>query len=159
MEANKGFTLIELIMVVVITAIIAAISGMVLVNGVRSYGVGEAVTPLANKGSAALTQMTVDLNAAVQFTTVNLQDLVFVDINGDTITYDYTGNTLTRKLNSGAAYVVTDQLTGFSLNFYTSAYGTTSTPSAVRIVTIQMTLTGANSTLSLINSVFPRNAL
>jgi prepilin-type N-terminal cleavage/methylation domain-containing protein len=156
MKINKGFTLIELIMVIVITAIIAAIAGSALYQGFKSYITAEAITPLTNKGSAALSQLNVDLSNAVSFTTIGAQSLVFVNTSGETITYAYSSNTLTRQVNAGSANTVTDQLTSLTFTYYTSGLATTATPSAVRLVVIQMTITG--SSISLINSVFPRNA-
>lgn len=158
MITSRGFSIIELIMVIVITSIIASVGGFVIFQGVKSYTTAEAATPIANKGSAALSQLTIDLNNAVSFTSVGTQGMTFTNTSGETIVYAYSANTLTRQVNGGTARTVTDQLTALNFTYYTTALASTTIPASVRLVIIQMTLTGTVGPISLINSVYPRNA-
>jgi prepilin-type N-terminal cleavage/methylation domain-containing protein len=156
---NRGFTLIELMLVIVITAVISSIAGFTIYQGYKSYATAETLTPFANKGSAALSFMNTDLNNAVQFTAIGSQSMTFVNTSAQTITYTYASNTLTRQVTGGSATTLTNELTGLTFKYYSTALAETATPSAVRLVTIQMTFTGSfSSTFSIINSVFPRNA-
>jgi MSHA biogenesis protein MshO len=65
MRPQKGFTLIELITVIVVLSILAAFSSQFIVTSLDSYSTGKRTNDLTNKGRTALEQIARYLRSAV----------------------------------------------------------------------------------------------
>jgi prepilin-type N-terminal cleavage/methylation domain-containing protein len=151
----KGFTLIEMIVVMVITGIVTAISATMISASFNSYFTGVNVTTLNNQASIAMLRISKELQQATKFTAINATNTTFTTTGGSTITYSWTTPTLTRTGTSAQA--VNNQVTSFALTYYQSSFATTASLTLVRAVTISMTLSNQNDSVSLINTVFLNN--
>ena len=90
----RGFTLIEMIIVITISGIIVAGSGLLLIQGITEYLTGK--TAIANdwQASMAIERMTRDLHLATAITAATNTSITMVDIYGNTVTYTIAGNQL-----------------------------------------------------------------
>lgn len=155
MQIIKGFTLIELLIVLVISGVVAVASSVMLSAGFTSYFTAVKVTTLNNQAVTAMLRMSKELQQASSFSAINSTNMTFTTSGGSTITYSWSNPTLTRTGTS--AQTMNNQMTSFSLTYYQSNFSTTSTLTAVSAVTISFTLSNANETVSLINTVFLSN--
>lgn len=162
MRMQKGFSLIELISVIVISAIIATIIGGALSTGFFGYFLGASMSPLSNQATTAMTRMSNDLRNAASFSSINTSSVTFTDVANNSYVYDDTscgaGN-LCLTMNGGTPSTLAGGVTNLTFSYYASTLGVTGSAAAVRAVTINLTLTGSNTnTVALINTVFARNA-
>src|SRR5689334_11495059 len=97
---NKGFSLLELIIVMVILSIIAGIGSRIVQAGFNSYYTNQNVTTANVQARLALERMTRDIHAikdSSSITTASASQLTFTDVNGNVITYQLTGTQLMRN--------------------------------------------------------------
>lgn len=155
MRTIKGFTLIEMIIVMLITGIIVSSVAMMLSAGFTNYFTGVKVTALSNQATLAMTRMSEELQQASSFSAINASNVTFTTTGGSTISYSWSTPILTRTGIS--AQTLSNQVTSFSLTYYQSNFSTTATLTAVQAVTISMTLSNGNETVPLINTVLLNN--
>lgn len=155
MRTTKGFTVIEMVIVMVITSVIILMSGVLLNSSFRSYFTAIEISGLNQQASMAMMRMTKELQQAVSFTVINSTQVTFRTVGGSTISYTWSNPTLTRT--GTAARTLSDQVTSLSLTYYQSSFTTTSTLTAVRAITIQMTLNNGREIVPVINTVFLAN--
>lgn len=155
MRTTKGFTLIEMLVVMVITGIVTAIAATMLSAGFTSYFTGVNVTSLNNQAIIAMLRISKELQQATRFSAINSTNTTFTTTDGTTITYNWTSPNLTRT--GASAQTLSNQMTSFSLAYYQSNFSATATLTAVRAITISMTLSNGNETVSLLNTVFLNN--
>ena|GEM_PF-416928 len=155
---ERGFTLIELVMVIVITSIIASIAAMIILEGVKSYQKEASYSDIHNQGRLAIERMAREIRlirsaTATDITTMTATNIVFNDVNGTNIQFSFAGNTISRSGNTLANNV---QSLAFS---YYQQDGTTVAGSAAQVWYVQISLTTVNAgeTLPLRLRVHPRN--
>ena len=133
---QKGFTFIELILVVILLGIISVVIGRILLEGYRTFLTSQSILETDWQGWMALERMVNDIHtirSAADLSTIQTNQLTFVNTNGNTIQYQLSGSSLMRNnfiLASGIQ----------SLNFsYLDANGTTTAiPSAVRYISLSL---------------------
>lgn len=139
---KKGFTVVEIVVVIVLLGIIGLFGTMLLVNIVRSYQMAEDNAHLAQKAQIALTRIAVEMSYA---------DEGSVAIADDAITYDATypggmtvsGNEFKRDgsrlvfSKDNQAYTLSDKVAGFVVESIDGYFNVT------------LTMRGANETLKV----------
>lgn len=162
MRIQKGFNLIELISVIVISAVVAAIIGSALSTGFFGYFLGSSMNPLSNQATIAMTRMSNDLRNAASFTSIGASSVSFTDGANNTYVYDNAScgaNTLCLTKNGGTASTLATGVTTLTFSYYNSSLAVTATASAVVAVTVNLTMTGSQTnTIALVNTIYPRNA-
>jgi len=164
-DAHQGMSLIELVIAISILSIISLVVTQYLQGSVSSY---QAVK---NNSSALMKLRLLDERLSREFRrtryTAPVYDITsgfnssgyeFVDLDGVTVTYSYTGNSLSVAYSSPVvSNVINDQLTAFSFNYYQSNGVTAATLAAeVKFVEWVMTLTENGNIYSLTNRVMLR---
>jgi prepilin-type N-terminal cleavage/methylation domain-containing protein len=154
---QKGFSLIELISVIVISAIVAGIIGSALSTGFFGYFLGASMNPLSNQATIAMTRMSNDLRNAASFTVIGASSVTFKD--GANNTYTYTtatcGSSTCLTVNGST---LAEGVTALNFSYYASPT-VSGTLSTVKAVNISLTLTGSNTnTITLVNTIYSRNA-
>lgn len=152
MRTTKGFTLIEMVIVLVITGIVVTLAASLLRVGFSNYMTAVNTTTLGTQATLAMERLSEELQKAVSFTAINNTNISFTTVDGATITYSWANPILTRTGNS--AQIVNNRVTSFSLAYYQSTFNTTATLADVRAVTISMTLSNGMERVPLINTVF-----
>jgi len=151
LKSSTGYTLIEIIVVVVILSIVSAITIYFMVNSIKVYTMTVNQNTLLDEGKLALERMCRDIRDANSITstsnsiTLTRTHATAQDSAGETITFQLTGSTLQRVKAS----------TGYDMASNVSTFTVTNTSNEI---TLQLTLalgTGENVTLQ--TKVYPKN--
>src|SRR5688572_8904938 len=134
MKLYKGFTLVELLIVIVITSIVVVASSKTLLQGAQAYLNGNTLTSLSQNGSIVLMRMTKELRTAVSFTTINATTLTFTAADGTVISYSLSGANLNRSENGGASVLFTSGVSALAFTYYNSAFAVTAVTTAVKAI-------------------------
>ena len=151
---SKGFTLIEIIIVIVILSIVSAITIKFLFDGLRIYTMTVNQKTLYDEGKLSLERMCRDIRDANTITGVTASSVTFVRTNAtaqdaasETITFRWNGgvNPL-EKVKGGIGYAMASNVNAFTVT------------NATNEIQLQLTLglaSGENVTLQ--TRVYPKN--
>lgn len=155
----KGFTLVELIVVITITAIVSSIIALILNSSLRDYVKASELTNITIEANLAMNRLASELSEAASFSVINTTNISFTKTNNDTVTYQVSGNELQRRENGGTFYPLSNHLSNLSLRYYNNSLSTAGvTANNLQLATISLTLTEGDNQIQLITSVYPRNA-
>ncbi len=160
MRWNRGFTLIEILVVIAITGIVASIAALILNAGINSYFSARQLSDISTEGDMALNRMVAEIKEAVSITTISATQLIFINNQNETITYQFSGTNLTRTLNSDPTYNLANHIDAATTTFFryfNANHATTATASSVRLISINIDLLDGNNQAHLITAVSPRN--
>jgi len=155
-----GFSLVELIVVVVVLGIVASMGAVVVRDGMLGYLRGREITSADWQGRLALERITRELRDAAPSAgaVVNISNascgsssFTFSDISAAQISYTQSATTLLRN-----GQPLADNVTG--LRFYclqSDGQTYTTTPSAVYYVTVSMVLATTNTSATYRSTVKP----
>lgn len=156
MSNNKGFTLIEMLMVIVILSIILTVGGVLLGAGFSGGFATHEGTYSGSNARVAFERMSEELKEARSPTvgdlTPNANSITFTKIDGSTVTYSLSGTSLLRN-----SQVLADYETALTFTYLTSNNITTTDATQVRCIVISTTVSYKNTTLPLQTAVCPRN--
>ncbi|MFA5912906.1 MAG: prepilin-type N-terminal cleavage/methylation domain-containing protein [Burkholderiales bacterium] len=157
---QPGFSLVELIVVIVVLGIVASMGAIVVRDGMLGYLRGREISSADWQGRLALERITRELRdiAPSSGGSVNIANsscgnsgFTFSDVNAVPISYTQSANTLLRN-----GQPLADDVTG--LRFYclqSDGQTYTTTPSAVYYVTVSMVVSTANTSASYRSTVKP----
>ena len=155
-ELQRGFTLIEIIVVIVILSIVAAISINFLVSSLRVYTMTVNQKTLFDEGKLALERMCRDIRDARSITGVTATSITFVRNNATA--QDIAGETLVFQRNAGASTlekVKASPVVTSTLASNVSAFAVTNATNEIQLqLTLQLT-SGEN--VALQTKVYPKN--
>ena len=158
---ERGFTLIEIIIVIVILSIVSAITIKFLVDGLRIYTMTVNQKTLLDEGKLALERMCRDIRDANNIVATTASSIAFTRTNAtgtgqdgaaERIRFDLSGTTLRKAKgvdaagNGGTPYTMADNVTAFTVT------------NATNEIQLQLTLqlaSGENVTLQ--TRVYPKN--
>ncbi|HEV2614607.1 MAG TPA: prepilin-type N-terminal cleavage/methylation domain-containing protein [Gammaproteobacteria bacterium] len=145
---KKGFTLIELVIVIVILSVIAAIGSKVIGTAFNSYADNQSIVNANEQGRLALERMVRDLhaiNSPSDVTTANASSLTFNDVNGNAVTYSLSGTQLQRN-----GIALADGINTLTFGYYGGTGAAAGTNAAIRYinVTLNITQNSVNYTLA-----------
>ena len=151
----SGFTLIELVIVIVLTGIIGAIATKMLAQGLNAYLTSKNVADADWQGRLALERMTRDIRAVRSPTDIALatsSQFTFTDSNGSSVAYTLSGSNLMRNSQALANGIST-----LTFQYYDETGVITAITTAIRYISITLNVTQGNSNMSFTTSVYPRN--
>ena len=151
---QRGFTLIEIIVVIVILAIVSAITIKFLVDSLRIYTMTVNQKTLFDEGKLALEKMCRGIRDARSITGVTASSITFVI--DDATAYDIAGETIIFQLNAGILQKVkaSPASTSTMASNVTAFAVTNATNEILLTLTLQLT-SGENVTLQ--TKVYPKN--
>lgn len=152
MQTIKGFTLIEMIVVMLITSIVVVFAATLMRTSFSGYFIAVNDTKLSTQATLTMSKISRELQNAISFSAINSTNVSFSTMDGSNVTYSWTNPTLTRTGSS--AQILNNNITNFSLSYYRSDFTATSTLTLVKAITITMTVGNGNESVSLINTVF-----
>jgi prepilin-type N-terminal cleavage/methylation domain-containing protein len=99
---NKGFTLVEIVVVIFILSIVAMIGGLVLLKGFETGYASRDLIDATWQSRLALQRMANEIReihspSAADLDISSNNQITFTDMNGENITYSRSGNYLTRN--------------------------------------------------------------
>jgi prepilin-type N-terminal cleavage/methylation domain-containing protein len=162
-ELQRGFTLIEIIIVIVILSIVSAITIKFLVDSLRIYTMAVNQKTLFDEGKLAMERMCRDIRDARTLTTpaagasgstirVTRTNATALDAAGEALRFRLTGGTLVKDKQ----YPV--QWTTSTLAANVSAFTVTRGATGVNELTIDLTLSLASGEqVTLRTKVYPKN--
>jgi len=161
---EKGFTLIEVVVSLVLVGIMAAIAGLGIVQATKAFIFTKEASVLGQKGDLAMSRIRRSVQNLTNITAATATSLTVQRLDkGVTVTesYNYSGGVLTLSYNGGTARTLTDSLQAFSLAFAKSDGSTWTTSSkAADLATVAVSSTIAGSqgaSVTYADKVVPRN--
>ncbi len=153
----QGFTLIEMIFVIVIMGIIAAIGARVIGTGFRAYFTNQNIVIADAQGRLAIERFIRDVhavNSSSSFITTTSTQLSFVNVNGDTVTYSLSGNQLQRN-----GIPLADGISSLTFGYYDGNGAVTTIASNINYINITLGVTYGNVNYTLKTTVATLNYL
>lgn len=138
MREQRGFSLIELVLVMVIIGLISVVVGRILLQSGRSFVISHNASQVDWQGYAALSRLTDDVHtirSKNDISTISTTNFSFTNASGSTVQYVLSGNTLLRN-----SQVIASGVSALTFSYLSSTGVATATASSVRYVGISMTL-------------------
>lgn len=156
-----GFTLIELVAVIIVVGIVAVVGANIMREAVSAYLGGKDVVQADSQAKLAIERMMreiKDVRTPADLTTITATTLTFVDINGNTISYVWTAGTqiLTRSLNAGTAQPLADNVSSLAFSYLDRTPAVTAVAANVYYITVSFTLTKSSVSVNYRGTVKPR---
>jgi len=161
---ERGFTLIEIIVVIVILSIVSAITIYFLVNSLKVYTMTVNQKTLFDEGKLALERMCRDIRDASSITlpiaggsgnsiTFARTNATAQDIASETITFQLTGGNLQKvKASPSATRTLAANVSAFTV---TRGAAATNNENEIKLVLTLSLATGENATIQ--TKVYPEN--
>ena len=158
---RQGFTMIEVIIVILLAAIIATSASLLIGQTAQIYQKEDSYSSMTNQGRLALEEMgkeiriirsAADVTSACTIATSS--SFTFTDSNGISVSYSYSGGTL-----SSGANILANNLSSFAFTYYdkTGTQINTASCSSLWTVTINLTESQGSDTLPMRVSIHPRS--
>jgi prepilin-type N-terminal cleavage/methylation domain-containing protein len=155
-KSSKGFTLIEVVVVIVILSIVSAITIKFLTDSLRIYTMTVNQKTLFDEGKLALERMCRDIRDARSITGTTATSVTFVRNNATV--QDIAGETIIFQRNAGASTlekVKVSPVVTITMAANVSAFAVTYATNEIQLqLTLQLT-SGENVTLQ--TKVYPKN--
>ena len=174
MKNTKGFTLIEMIMVITLLGIIAAIIAIPLLQGARGWFDATTREGITQSGRIGIERMTreirntarkVNNTPCISAASVTPPVYTFSDMNGDltncnSIKFSLSGTEIKRNEGMADEAVLADNVSTLTINYYDSSNALLSDPitaSNIRRLSIEIESTKGTETLRKYNEVYLSN--
>lgn len=164
---KRGFTLIELIIVIVLFSMLAAATFWTFVVGLRAWGSGRDRAYIRQDANLAIERMVRELSQAKSFTIAQADQVKFdADIDNDdtdeTVTFAISDSSLERTVDGTTTVLTPDlQTLEFSyrdLNDVAMALPITGNDrDNIRVIVMSLTLNEGDETFVLSSSAYARN--
>lgn len=154
--SSKGFTLIEMVIVIVILSIVAAITIFFLVDSLRIYTMTVYQKTLLDEGKLALERMGRDIRDAKSITSTS-DSITVTRTNATPSGQDSADEIITFRLNplDNTILEKVKASVGYAMASNVSAFTVTNTSNEI---TLQLTLSrGSGENVTLQTKVYPKN--
>ncbi len=155
---ERGSTLVELIITIVVVGVISGIIGMLLLQGVQAFMAQDTKASITSQGRLAVERMVRDIRTIRSRTGVDIPvmtgaTLSFVDTSGNPIVYTSAAGSVTRN---GVA-LATPHATGVTFSYF-QQNGTPAVSAAqVWVIQVDLSFAGTNEAQDFRVRVHPRN--
>ncbi|MCG3114775.1 MAG: type II secretion system GspH family protein [Candidatus Manganitrophus sp. SA1] len=159
---QRGFTLIELVLTIILVGIIAGMASVFLRQGLNAFVAEDARADITNQGRLAIERMAREMRMIRSRTAADLPGCCtnpsttfnFIDMSGSNITYAMTGNTITRNLIPLAAG---DAVTMDFIHYQQDGVTLATTAAQVWSIQVDLTVTKSGESQAYRVRVHPRN--
>ncbi|MHB8483676.1 MAG: PilW family protein [Nitrospiria bacterium] len=159
---QKGFTMVELAIVIVLIGIIAMTASLLIGQAAQTYQKEDNYSAVLNQGRLALEKMAREIrmiksSGAGDLTACTATTLSFTDIMGNIAVYSFSGATITENINGAGANVLADNLSVFSFSYLDNSGAVPASCSAIWTIILNLTPAQGGETLPVRVTVHPRN--
>lgn len=155
MRKHLGFTLLEVIIVMVALSIIAAASAQLLIAGGEAFSTSVNIIHANWQGQLALERMERDIRnirSSSDISTATASALTFTDADGNNIAYALSGGNITLNGN-----ILADSINSLTFTYY-DENGTAGPATAnIRYIKIAINVATSEANYSLTTTAYPRN--
>jgi prepilin-type N-terminal cleavage/methylation domain-containing protein len=154
----RGVTLLEMVLVLVILSIIAALGSSFLSGGLNAYFTERDISDAAWQGRLALERITRDLRTVRSATAGDLtispaNQISFIDTSGTSVAYSLSGTTLMRN-----GQPLADGITSLTFTYIANDGKTTAaTVTAVYYIGVSFTVTQGGTNQAWRDLIHPRS--
>jgi prepilin-type N-terminal cleavage/methylation domain-containing protein len=153
-KKSAGFTLIELVLVIMIVSIVAVIGSKIMGQGLRAYLDFQNMSAADWQMRVALETMTREIRNLRYPSDITATQFSFVDNNGKSVSFSLSGTSLMEN-----SQILADGVTAMTFTYYNSSILTTTTPSAIILVELDITFNNNNTLTTTQLFWFPRNTI
>lgn len=172
-RGRKGFTLIEIVMVIVLLSIISTTAALIIVTGTDSYVELGRISDLTTKGRAAVERITREVRLvrcsdttpsteclpdATDITTATSTEIAFVNKNDQVRGLRLNGTTIEVNVG-GTYYVLVDDVTAFNIDYLDNTGTATAVVGNMWAFEVTFTVTSVNRSLDFTTRIHPRGFL
>lgn len=153
---QNGFTLVELIIVIVILGILVVVTEPLLQSGFDAYFTQRNITEANWQESLALSRMKRDIRGMPTLANITMatsSELAFTDSENESVDYTLSGTNLLRNTD-----VLASGVNSISFAYYNRYGATTTTLSDIRYINITLNVTKNNVDYTTFTTIFVRNA-
>jgi prepilin-type N-terminal cleavage/methylation domain-containing protein len=163
---SKGFTLIEIIIVIVLVGILATMAAMIIMQGVRAYSVEQSRSDAHYQARFAMERMAREIreirsNTAADIPAMTGTTLQYNDINGVQMGFRLNAGNIERTEDNGVTWqTLAINITAPGGNIFTYLDDTgavTASPASLWLVQKQFTATQGTESIDMQTTVHPRN--
>lgn len=144
-QRQAGFTLIELVAVIVIMGIISVVTGRILLASFNTFITSQNISEIDWNGLLTMEVFTNDVHdirSANDISTINATSFSFVNSAGTSVSYALSGSTLLRN-----SAVLASGVQSVAFDYRDTNYVATATPGNVRYILLTVNFTQNNLTL------------
>jgi len=165
MKKNKGFTLVELVIVIIIIGITASTLGFMMLGAVKAWTFKFNRNDILWDGRLAMDRMTREIRTVknpTSVTTASAAQFRFIDTGNEDITYSLSGANLNRTEN-GTANLLAENVSSLTFTYYNSSDTVIPSPivspsaTDIRRVRINLTLTKNGQSVYLQSDASTKN--
>jgi len=152
---QQGFTLIELVIVIVILSIIAAVASQMLAQGFNAFLKAQNVTDANWQGQVALERMIRDIRtvrSANDISSSTSTTFSFVNLAGTSMTYTLSGSNLTLNGN-----VLASGVNSLTFTYYDQNGNVGPSTANIHYVNIDLAIAEGNASYNLSTGVYLRD--
>jgi Tfp pilus assembly protein PilW len=152
-----GFTMMELVLVIMLTAVVAGIGSLIMAQGLRAYLNFQNISVADWQMRVALENMTREIRSLrypSDITTATTTQFSFVDNNAKSVSYSLSGTNLMEN-----TAVLANGVTSMTFYYYNNTLALTTIPSAIILVELVITFNINNTTTTTQLFWFPRNTI
>lgn len=156
-KRQRGFTLMELVISILVLSILGATAAYGIQNGVIAFQTTQEALDSLGKLRYATERLTRELrevrrdpldNSRYDIAVLDPDSIEFIKQDGTEVTVAVNGATLTLEYdNPAGAYILTDQLSGFSLGYFDVDGNTTSDAATVAFIELEIVLADGSGSL------------
>lgn len=161
----SGFSLLELIMVIVLLGIVSAVGAPFLSAGFQSYFTGRDIAETDGRARVAVERLSRDLRSIrapsnLNLTVTSASDITFFDVDGNSIRYCLGAvgtcpGAATELMRNGQPLAT--GISALTFTFLTATGAATAGPANVFYITVAFTATQNSISKSFQTTVSPRN--
>jgi prepilin-type N-terminal cleavage/methylation domain-containing protein len=157
-QRERGSTLIELLITIIVVGIIAGIIGAVMLQGVRAFMAQDTKASITSQGRLAIERMARDIRlirsrTAADIPVMTATTLSFVDTSGNAVVYTSGAGSVTRN---GVA-LASPNATGLTFTYLKQDGTPALAATDVWVIQVDLTFAGTNESQDFRVRVHPRN--
>lgn len=138
LRRSHGFTLVEMLFVIVIMSIVCLIIGRLLLNTYLTFSTAQNIADADWNNFLAIERIVNDVHrirSPGDISTITASQFAMTDVSGNAVSYQFSGSTLTRNSQTLAT-----NIQSFSFAYYDKNGTVTATASSVRYIKIAISV-------------------